>query len=333
MKKAICILSAICIILTLCSCSKITNTEQEVRATDTSKQKQILNSSFSSNIESIPEEYFEPIKSGAIATEMISYTHRDHNKNLIVYLPPNYNENEKYDVMYIVPGNTGDYTTYFSENGTDRKFQILLDNMITNSKIKPCIIAALSFYPKELNMDNITLDEMLEDFRSEMTDCIMPLVETKYSTYTEGSSKENLIKSRDHRAFAGCSMGGAFTWDMLATSIEYFKYYAPTAAGSFEDYYDGYNGIGHKVQTELQEKGYTTADFFIFCSNGTKDVTYQKMDTLMNRFKNDYSDVFIFTDNDISAGNITYKVLENGEHNFDYMHIYLYNALQSFWNN
>ena len=78
--------------------------------------------------------------------------------------------------------------------------------MIQNEEIKPCIVAALSFYPKELNMDNITLDELLNDFRSEMTECIMPLIETKYSTYTEGTSKEDLIKSREHRAIAGLSL-------------------------------------------------------------------------------------------------------------------------------
>lgn len=328
MKRIISIIVSLCIIFTFTSCSKAPQSDENIREDVVQVQE---NTTFSEDIESIPQGYYDHIESGANATELISYTHKDHSKNAIVYLPPNYSENEKYDVLYIVPGNTGDYTTYFSENGTDREFQLLLDNMIINGDIKPCIVAALSFYPKELNMDNITLDEMLVDFREEMTQCIIPLVETKYSTYTEGTTKEDLVKSRDHRAFAGCSMGGAFTWDMLATNIEYFRYYAPTAAGSFEDYYSGHSGVGETVRKELREKGYTTDDFFIFGTDGTKDVTYDKMEMLINRFKNDYSDVFKFTDNDKSKGNITYKVLEDGEHNFDYMRIYLYNALRAFW--
>lgn len=329
MKRIISIIVSLCIIFTFTSCSKVPQSDENIREDVVQFQE---NTTFAEDIENIPQGYYDHIESGANATEMISYTHKDHSKNAIVYLPPNYNDDEKYDVLYIVPGNTGDYTTYFSENGTDREFQLLLDNMIINGDIKPCIVAALSFYTKELNMDNITLDEMLVDFREEMVECIIPLVETRYSTYTEGTTKEDLIKSRDHRAFAGCSMGGAFTWDMLATNIEYFRYYAPTAAGSFEDYYSGHSGVGETVREELRKKGYTTDDFFIFGTDGTKDVTYDKMEMLINRFKTDYSDVFKFTDNDKSKGNITYKVLEDGEHNFDYMRIYLYNALRAFWN-
>lgn len=327
MKKIIAILSVLCIIFGLCACGK----DIQPQSNEITDRPEIQSNTFSESIESIPDGYFEPIESGAIATETISYTHEDHTKNAIVYLPPNYSESNKYDVLYILPGSSGDYTTYFSENGTNRDFQLLLDNMTVNGKIKPCIVAALSFYPKERNMDNITLDEMLNDFRSEMTECIMPLIETKYSTYTEGTSKEDLIKSREHRAFAGCSMGGAIVWDMLATSIEYFKYYAPTAAGSFEDYYPEYQGIGDRIRNELKEKGYTTNDFFVFGTDGTNDVTYEKMEMLISRLKSEYSDIFVFTENNMSKGNITYKVLENAEHNMDYMHIYLYNALQTFW--
>lgn len=60
----------------------------------------------------------------------------------------------------------------------------------------------------------------------------MPAVETRYSTYADGDmSPEGLVRSRDHRAFAGFSMGGVNTWHAFQYCLPYFRWFNPMSGG------------------------------------------------------------------------------------------------------
>lgn len=336
MKKTICILLCALIVLLLSSCSveKADNIQETEITTQSIIAEESKNESgiFSDTLLSINEEYYNPIENST-PSEKVTYTHKDHTKDAIVYLPPDYNENEKYNILYILGGVSSDETAFFGTEGSETTLKNILDNMITNGDIEPIIAVNLAFYPTDdIKLGDISLTTLLEDFEEELREIIIPTVESRYSTFANDTSEQSLIASRSHRAFSGFSMGGAVAWYTLGNSLDYFYYFAPMAAGSFEDYDNDSNfKVGDALGNELDTLGYKRDEFFIFCSEGTEDVTYEKMELLMNRFREDYAQLFVFTDNDKSQGNITYKTKEGAEHEYANAYQYLYNSLLAFW--
>lgn len=333
MKKSLCLILCLIMATTFISCAK--SSEEQTSAPTSEVQSESTQDAatvFSSELLPLPEEYKTKISSGSVKSEGFVYTHNGHTKKAVVYLPPNYDESKQYDILYIMPGASGTHTSTMGEAGEDSDFKNILDNMIVNGDIKPIIAVTADYYDKDnYDMDDERLSYLQADFREETEQIIMPTVESKYSTYAKSTDKKGLTDSREHRAFAGTSMGGATCWNMLAYDTEYFYYYAPTAAGSYEDYYKTAPAVADTLKEHLSQIDEDERDFFVFGTDGTKDVTYEKMELLINRFKSDYTDIFTFTDNDKAKGNITYKVMDGGEHNTPTMHIYLYNALKAFF--
>lgn len=321
------------IVLTLLSLSACSNHSNEVTTTQSSDASDVSSDDFfDTELSRIPDDYMKAIDKST-PTVKVTYTHKEHTKSAIVYLPPNYDENNKYNILYILGGVHSDETAFFKGENKSSNLKNILDHMIINNDTEPCIVVNLAFYPeKNVTLGDISLTYMLEDFNEELREVIIPTIETKFSTYADSVNKEDLEASRKHRAFAGFSMGGAVCWNTLATDLDYFHYFAPMAAGSFEDYDNDFeDSIGSMLRKELNSAVYTKNDFFVFASEGTKDVTYDKMEILISRYKKEYSDVFIFTDNNKAQGNITYKIKKGAKHSYDNAYEYLYNSLCSFW--
>lgn len=335
MKKILAFILSVIMMLSFASCTNNEPAEQQTWESNASSADVSSSDSkdiFSAELEHIPDEYKEEISSGSIPTQEIEFTHKLHTKKAVVYLPPNYDENKQYNILYILPGASGEHTVIFENAGEESVFKNIIDHMIINGDIEPMIAVTPDIYPDDIErLNSENFDYVINDFKEEVEDVLLPTVESMFSTYAKSTSKEDLIASREHRAFAGCSMGGAICWDMLARNTEYFYYYAPTAAGSFETYYEQYNSVAGKLQENLEKLNYTNDDFFIFATDGTEDVTYDMMQSLIKKFKSDYNDLMIFTDNDKSKGNITYKVEKDATHNYNYMFLYLYNALKAFF--
>lgn len=328
MKKAISVFLAVVMVFSFAACSDPNQKEINKSVTENVTDKKV---DFSAELTDIPEGYKEKVKSGSLPTEEIEYDHDGHTKKAVVYLPPNYDAKKLYNVLYIIPGYNGNHTVIFGNAGEDTMFKNVLDNMISNGDIEPMIAVTPDFYTdskERLNQNNF--DYLVNDFKEEVTGVLIPTVESKYSTYAKSTSKDDLIASREHRAFAGCSMGGAICWELLATETEYFYYYAPTAAGSFEGFNKNYGKVSDKLRNNLKKLNYTKNDYFVFGTDGTKDVTYDNMQALIKGFKSD-DDLFTFTDDNKSEGNITYKIQKGGEHKYKYMYKYLYNALLAFF--
>ena len=153
-------------------------------------------------------------------------------KHVNVYLPYCYDADDKetrYNVVYFQHGDGQNYKTVF----TQEQFN-MLDNMFANDDVDPVIIVFTTFYMLEDSKDlagdgrNGNLPNL---FYREVTESILPLIETKYNTYLTGTSKEEIIATRDHRAFTGYSRGSVATWNMFHNAMEYFRYYAPMSAG------------------------------------------------------------------------------------------------------
>lgn len=208
-------------------------------------------------------------------------------KKLYVYLPYGYDASQQYNVLYLMHGG-GDNQEYWL--GKDKELtggrpvfgvstQNVLDNMIKNGLCDPLIVVCPTFYSvvegaeisaeqvaafaAEIGEDNFTRVDDLYTwfFRYEIRNDIIPLIESTYSTYTTGDvSEANLIATREHRAYAGLSMGSMTSihsilmgctdifayvgsWSGLKTNFELFK---KTMEEDFADYpiKYWYNGQG-----------------------------------------------------------------------------------------
>ncbi len=118
-------------------------------------------------------------------------------KRMHLYLPPDYNKNTSYPVLYLNHGGGGDDANWSSEDPKrGGNAQFILDNLIAAGKAKPMLIVmpdthgCASATPSAPGKDDACTQEYLKD--------IIPYVDSHYRT------KAN----RENRALAGLSMGG-----------------------------------------------------------------------------------------------------------------------------
>lgn len=345
MKKIIALLLSVVIIFSLTSCSSMEPVEENTQpsvtdevttepttltTTETTTKPQ--KTTFASEILSIPDGYLQQ-RDNVKSTELYSYKHNGHDKHAAVYLPPDYDENKQYDIVYISAGARSDHTAFFDNPGDSTSLKRIFDSMIISGEVKPFICVNISFFPTDdhtLNDSNI--NSLCDDFNEELEDYILPGIETKYSTYAKDGSEESLVKSREHRAFIGFSMGASLVFDSLSRNLKYFKYFGPISGEGWEDDYPSYEApVGISVKKELEQNKLNKFDFFIYLGNGEGDTTYQSTKKLIDRLKTDYSDTFVFTDSDKSQGNITVKMMENISHKYVVAYRYFYNAILAFF--
>jgi endo-1,4-beta-xylanase len=236
-----------------------------------------------------------------------------------VYLPYCYDENDKtrkYNVLYYQHGNTCD-PELFNTPETIKKF----DNLFDSGEIEPCIIVCTTYYfdpardEKERHKTGIVpagdnhSTGSVANFYREVIEDIIPNVEMKFNTYLTGTSKEELIASRDHRAFSGYSRGAACTWYMFHNAFQFFRWYAPmscmTTAGK---------GIFDKTSDEevidyvtFAPKKFEKLPFFIYGTNGDPEKDVKQMHDQMKYLTK--QDIFSYG-TDPSENNIYYSVSE-----------------------
>ncbi len=125
------------------------------------------------------------------------------NPKALVYLPPNYDPNKKYPVIYMLHGFGGDYRTYIYFNGVHE----ILDHMISTGQMDPVIVVMPdgrnltggSFYTNSLLYDPSSNSyaplPVFGLYETYMMDSLMPQIEQRYSIDTT------------KRAIMGLSMG------------------------------------------------------------------------------------------------------------------------------
>ena len=229
--------------------------------------------------------------------EMVTYqapSENDKNelidKNMVVYLPKGYNDpdnTKKYNVLYLVHGMAeNEFTPLgYPYPGSNGELMRIVDNLIADGKMEPMIIVSPTWYLEDNSNDGNHLNMLVRTFEDELENIIIPTIEGKYRTYAKSTSKEDLVASRDHRAFGGFSMGGNCTWYTYINSFDYFKYYIPVSMWSwidntyiaeqgFEiDENDSADVTKCKFLASIPEKyGYTDDDFYLFGATGTADL-------------------------------------------------------------
>ncbi len=138
---------------------------------------------------------------------------------LVVYTPAGYETDGKdYPVFYLVSGTTDTEETWFKVG----KLNIILDNLIAQGKAEPMIVVMPYGYMMNGTPapDSMASVEMYKTFSSEMTECIMPFVESSFRT----------LNDREHRAIAGFSRGGGQSLFTALSNLDKFAWLASYSA-------------------------------------------------------------------------------------------------------
>ena len=267
-----------------------------------------------------------PAKNGTVERlEYDTFTYDEGNnvpmkKGAWVYLPYGYSAKKPYHVLYLLHGGgvTEDWWfKMFPDTVT------ILDNMMADGVCDPCIIVAPTYYRgTEADKD---ADFITEHFCHELRKDLIPAVESKYSTYTNGdTSEENLIATRVHRAFAGLSLGSMTTYRAaFYNNYDLFAWYGPFS-GCCGPFGDHEKEVGRILATlsEGEQKGLPLR--YLFCCNGDQDIAYAEHLDIMSK-------VEPLCPTLKRGENYDFFVIPGGVHDMKAWQLHLYHALQVFF--
>ena len=248
------------------------DTQEEVKEDSMREETGVTSGSFPENLEQIPQEYFTPAQQEGTLVELeydtyesMSYEEKDTvlHKRAIVYLPYGYSEDTPYNVFYLMHGGWSDETTYLGTPDQPNTFKYVLDHGMEDGKIQPMIVVCPT-YNNESDTDSSSYSlalRLTENYHRELVNDLIPAVEGTYSTYAEDTSPEGIRQSRDHRAFAGFSMGSVATWRTFQYCLDEFRYFMPSSGSLTTD--------GEVMASMVRDSGHDWDDFFIFAASGT----------------------------------------------------------------
>ena len=200
---------------------------------------------------------------------------------LYVYTPVGYDPGRQYNIIYLMHG-SGEVAGYwlgagpYAEDGErydsdDPMYTVnVLEHMIADGLCDGTIVVSPTFMDQFTDNDRFNgssfdkLVRMSYQFRND----ILPFVEGKYSTYAGGDvSDAGLIASRDHRAYAGLSLGSLIGFRAIwMNCVEYFSY-----IGNFSGCDDDDGSLAYMVAEALNTR-YAGYDIkYWYNGNGTYD--------------------------------------------------------------
>lgn len=281
----------------------------------------------------IPKDYFEESKYPGTLVELEydtyeSMTYEDQSqvlhKRAIVYLPYGYSEEEKYNVFYLMHGGWSNEITYLGTLDRPAVFKNVLDNGIADGNIQPMIVVCPTYNntsPDDSGDYSLAI-RLTENYHWELINDLIPAVEGTYSTYAEDTTVEGLRASRDHRAFAGFSMGSVATWRTFQYCLDEFRYFMPSSGNLTSD--------GEYMASMVRDSGHTWSDFFIFAASGTDDFAYSSFKYQIEAMAAVEDGTFRYADNE-RDGNLYFLEQEGGTHSGEYAIEYFYNGLCWIW--
>lgn len=245
-------------------------------------------------------------------------------KQAIVYLPYGFEDQKKYNVVYLMHGGWMDETTYLGIPGKPHPFKNILDNAIAAGKMIPMIVVCPTYnnLSDQDSSDYGLALKLTNNYHHELVNDLMPAVEGTFSTFAVGTDKASLKESRDHRAFVGLSMGSIATWRTFQYCLNYFAYFMPSSGALTSD--------GHYLASMVKKQHCSWHDFFIFAASGTKDFTFSSFSEQIKGMKDDPSGIFKYANNS-NQGNLYYLIQEGNEHNLKAAQQYFYNGLIRLW--
>ncbi len=256
----------------------------------------------------------------AVTQEGAPYT-----KSALVYLPYGYDPEDtetRYNVVYLMHGHGGGYTTFFKGAGSFSNMQFTLDAMIEKGHIKPLIVVTPTYaVPGK--------DEgwCAANFWYELINYLIPSFENAYNTYAEDVTPEGLRASRTHRACSGFSMGSLSCWATFEHSLDYIAYYMPCCGGA--SFGSDAADAAVRLANSVANAGYTKDDFFIYAGcGGEGDVGYTGL-TAQIEAMSQLTDTFVYCEN-FADGNLYYTQCSGG-HSTKSVELIMYGGLPTFF--
>ncbi|MCI9071971.1 MAG: alpha/beta fold hydrolase [Lachnospiraceae bacterium] len=280
----------------------------------------------------IPDEYRQASENPG-QLERMTYDSSGGEKYAYVYVPYGYDaedEETRYDILYLMHGGGGSAETYFGSDSRPDSFKNVIDNLIANGRMEPVLIVAPSFYPagdSDASVSNAAA--LTGNFHKELTQDLIPAVESVYHTYAETVDSEGLAGSRSHRAFGGFSMGSVTTWYNFIHCLDYFGVFLPSSGDCWA--LGQMAGGSSPADTAeyladiVRESGYTAEDFQIYAATGTEDIAYDMLNSQIEAMK-ELEDVFLYSDT-AQDGNLHYILADGLTHTRSAACDYVYDVL------
>ena len=199
----------------------------------------------------------------------------------------------------------------------------LLDHMLENRDMAPTLIVSTSYVygtPVDYYPD---ADPYCEALPQELVNDLIPLIESRYHTYTESTDVAGITVSRKHRAIGGFSMGAVTVWYALEHALEGFKYFMPISSDGWS--LGRFAGMTNPDETAeylantIRNSAFSKNDFYIWACSGTNDVAYDRIWSQVQAMAQ-LTDVF-------SVSNLTFHEQDGARHEFRSLAEYLYNVL------
>ncbi|MUP46032.1 esterase [Gramella sp. BOM4] len=136
-------------------------------------------------------------------------------RKALVYTPPNYSENKKYPVLYLLHGIGGDEKEWLKGGNP----QVIMDNLYADGKAEPMIIVmpngrAMKDDRAVGNIFDSTKVAAFANFEKDLLKDLIPYIEKNYP----------VIKNSENRAIAGLSMGGGQTLNFGLGNLDTFSW-------------------------------------------------------------------------------------------------------------
>lgn len=285
-------------------------------------------------IKEIPKEYYAKASKEGKLEELYydTYESKTYNektkkitKRAIVYTPFGYDKNKEYDIIYLMHGGWSNETTTLGIPSNPSPFKNVIDNAIEKGEIKPIIIVCPTYNNESSNDSSdytLAYYTLTVNYHNELENDLIPSVESKYSTYAKSSSHDDIVASRNHRAFGGFSMGSVITWHTFVNNLDSFKYFI-TSSGAIDD---------ELIDSSVKKQGYTKDDFFMVSFTGTEDFAGSGFTSLIDSLLNKTSNNFVSGTNE-NEGNLYFRIKEGYSHDGVAQMTYMYNGIKVFYGN
>ena len=284
---------------------------------------------FPAELTEIPTEYFRPAERQGKLRDLYYDTYESFSyeskmqtieKHAVVYLPYDYDETKKYNVVYLMHGGWSNENSTLGTPSSPSGFKNVIDNAIGNGVFAPLIVVCPT-YNNTSGQDSADFSlalRLTRNFHNELINDLIPAVESTFSTYAEGTSESELKAARDHRAFGGFSMGSVTTWRTFEYALDYFRYFIPMSCGTSLDDEEIWRAADGRNQN----------DYFVMMMVGTSDFSYS-YDTA--RVQNMLSSGYFTEQTENTDGNFIFRVKNGYSHNGTAANEYTYNALSYLW--
>ena len=240
-------------------------------------------------------------------------------KVLQVYTPFGYDPAQKYNVMYIMHGGgeseyywLNDMPVYEGTKSMGKTTKNVIDNMVQQGLMEPTIFVASTCIT---NLDGES-SGYNDGYALEFRNVIVPLIETTYSTFTEGDvSPENLVATRGHRGFAGFSMGAGCTMAILMNDFDLVGYYGLYSGGSAEM---------EEFKAAMDSFGDLEC-LYLYNGNGTADTALEGHDKFAHALLEEMPEKFV------EGENWCWVCFKGGSHAYNCWIVDLYNSMLVFF--